>query len=463
MDMSIEMDGSGSRSATWRRCARSRGRAPSGRPPPASATRSRRSPSRSRRSSAPSGERLVERPGGPRRVSLTEAGEVLLRHAERVVAGMEAAWADLQALSAGEAGTLRVGTYQSVGARILPDLMRRFVAERPGVEVHLTESTFDQELLDQVERGETDLTFTVLPFPGGPFETVELMRDPYLLVVAADSPLARRRRPAEPRGAGQPADHRHPPLLRGRAGGAVRREPGGRAEGGLPLRRQRHGPGPGGRRDGGRAYAGPRRRAERRAGRGARAAGAAAAADRPRLAQSPRALARRAHVHRVRGRALRRASTSRRRIRRALVPSRPDDDASDRRRRGARLRDRGRWPCGTGLRARPGDRGALRAPRGRRGGPGRTGADRVAPRPASGPRLPGGPQGLPTHARADEGGGHPAARPAARQRRRRVRPRRRVPPSPRGVQGRGAAVHRPGGRRPAPAGGPGGGGAGPAR
>jgi len=137
------------------------------------------------------GERLVERPGGPRRVSLTEAGEVLLRHAERVVAGMEAAWADLQALSAGEAGTLRVGTDQSVGARILPDLMRRFVAERPGVEVHLTESTFDQELLDQVERGETDVTFTVLPFPGGPFETVELMSDPYMLVVAADSPLAR--------------------------------------------------------------------------------------------------------------------------------------------------------------------------------------------------------------------------------------------------------------------------------
>jgi DNA-binding transcriptional LysR family regulator len=141
------------------------------------------------------GERLVDRPGGPRRVSLTEAGEVLLRHAERVVAGMEAAWADLQALSAGDAGTLRVGTYQSVGARILPDLMRRFVAERPGVEVHLTESTSDQELLDEVERGETDLTFTVLPLSGGPFEAVELMRDPYLVVAAADSPLARAGRP----------------------------------------------------------------------------------------------------------------------------------------------------------------------------------------------------------------------------------------------------------------------------
>jgi len=137
------------------------------------------------------GERLIDRPGGPRRVSLTEAGEVLLGHAERVVAGMEAAWADLQALAAGDAGTLRVGTYQSVGSRILPDLMRRFVAERPGVEVQLTESTSDQELLDLVERGELDLTFTVLPIADGPFETVELMSDAYLLTVPAGSALAR--------------------------------------------------------------------------------------------------------------------------------------------------------------------------------------------------------------------------------------------------------------------------------
>ena len=32
------------------------------------------------------GEKLVERPGGPRAVSLTEAGRLLLRHAESIVA-----------------------------------------------------------------------------------------------------------------------------------------------------------------------------------------------------------------------------------------------------------------------------------------------------------------------------------------------------------------------------------------
>jgi DNA-binding transcriptional LysR family regulator len=37
------------------------------------------------------GEKLVERPGGPRPVSLTPAGELQLRHARRVVAQLAAA------------------------------------------------------------------------------------------------------------------------------------------------------------------------------------------------------------------------------------------------------------------------------------------------------------------------------------------------------------------------------------
>src|SRR3954470_20827277 len=69
------------------------------------------------------GEKLVERPGGPRPVALTEAGRLLLRHAEAIVARLQAAQADLQALRSGESGVLRVGTFQSVGARLLPEIM----------------------------------------------------------------------------------------------------------------------------------------------------------------------------------------------------------------------------------------------------------------------------------------------------------------------------------------------------
>jgi molybdate transport repressor ModE-like protein len=137
------------------------------------------------------GQQLVERPGGPRPVSLTEAGRLLLTHAEAIAARVAAAQADLAALGDGEAGTLRVGVFQSVGQRILPELMRRFVGQWPKVEITLSESADDRELLSLVERGELDLTFCDLPLVEGPFESVELLRDPYVLLVPATSDLER--------------------------------------------------------------------------------------------------------------------------------------------------------------------------------------------------------------------------------------------------------------------------------
>jgi molybdate transport repressor ModE-like protein len=140
-------------------------------------------------------QRLVERPGGPRRVSLTEAGELLLRHAAGIVARLQAAQADLAAFAEGSAGTLRVGTYQSVGARVLPRLLREFTGAWPSVSVQLTEWSDDGHLLSLVERGELDFSFVMLPVEEGPFEPVELMLDPHVLVVPADSELARRPKP----------------------------------------------------------------------------------------------------------------------------------------------------------------------------------------------------------------------------------------------------------------------------
>ena len=141
------------------------------------------------------GQRLIERPGGPKPGSLTEAGRLLLTHADAIAARVAAAQADLTALGEGQAGTLRVGVFQSVGQRILPELMRRYLHSWPQVKVTLTESANDEELLSFVERGDLDLTFSDLPLTEGPFESVELLRDPYVLVVAADSPLAERDAP----------------------------------------------------------------------------------------------------------------------------------------------------------------------------------------------------------------------------------------------------------------------------
>lgn len=141
------------------------------------------------------GLRLIERPGGPRPISLTEAGRILLRHAEAIQARLLAAKADMSALEAGDAGRLRVGTFQSVGAKVIPRLLRRFSESHPLVEIVLRESPNEGELLEMIERGDLDLTFWTLPVESGPYESVELLRDPYVLVVPADSPLATLRRP----------------------------------------------------------------------------------------------------------------------------------------------------------------------------------------------------------------------------------------------------------------------------
>jgi DNA-binding transcriptional LysR family regulator len=141
------------------------------------------------------GLRLIDRPGGPRPISLTEAGRILLRHAEAIDARLRAAKADMEALSAGETGRLRIGTFQSVGARVLPTLLRRFAETYPGVEISLQESADEDDLLELVERGELDVTFNTMPLLPGPFESVELLRDPYVLVVPAGSPLAAVARP----------------------------------------------------------------------------------------------------------------------------------------------------------------------------------------------------------------------------------------------------------------------------
>ncbi len=136
------------------------------------------------------GHRLVLRPKGARRVSLTTAGEILLGHAEAIVSRLAIASADLTALASGDAGILRIGCFQSVGFRILPRLIRQFALERPNVRVQLVEAEDDAELLRDVEVGNLDLTFMVFPMMDGPFESVRLLEDPYVVVVRPESPLA---------------------------------------------------------------------------------------------------------------------------------------------------------------------------------------------------------------------------------------------------------------------------------
>lgn len=136
------------------------------------------------------GHRLVERRRGSGTATLTEAGLVLVAHADAVAARIRAAQADLRALADGSAGTLRVGTYQSVSARIVPSLLQRFATQWPGVTVELQEGPDDAEMLDLLVDGTLDVAFGGPPPPDGPFAWAEVLSDPWFLLVPSDAPLA---------------------------------------------------------------------------------------------------------------------------------------------------------------------------------------------------------------------------------------------------------------------------------
>ena len=128
------------------------------------------------------GQRLIERSRGRRTVRVTEAGRLLLGHADAIEARLHAAEADFRAFTAGLSGSLRVGIYQSVANKVLPEVIRRFKERWPDVDVQVFEAGQDDELIGEVESGDLDLSFAVQPIPEGPFEVRELMLDPYVLV-----------------------------------------------------------------------------------------------------------------------------------------------------------------------------------------------------------------------------------------------------------------------------------------
>jgi len=136
------------------------------------------------------GVRLLDRPVGTRRVTLTEAGERLLRHARRVADAMRAAEADLAALAAGAAGTLDVGTFQSASVRLLPLVMRDFVARRPGIEVRLFEAGDEEDLRDRLRTGVLELSF-LLRSEDPALAAIHVLTDPYVLLVPRADALAR--------------------------------------------------------------------------------------------------------------------------------------------------------------------------------------------------------------------------------------------------------------------------------
>jgi DNA-binding transcriptional LysR family regulator len=137
------------------------------------------------------GQRLVERPGGRRSVTINPAGRRLLEHADEIGDRFVAARADLEAIRL-ERPLLRLGAFQSPAVRLFPGILRRLKPASPSISIELVERADDGVLLDLLSRGDVDVCFAVLPLGNGPYDVAPLLDDPYLLVVASDGPLGAR-------------------------------------------------------------------------------------------------------------------------------------------------------------------------------------------------------------------------------------------------------------------------------
>ncbi|MFN2562039.1 MAG: LysR family transcriptional regulator [Jatrophihabitans sp.] len=135
------------------------------------------------------GVTLLERRS--RGVVLTEAGVLLVSHAELVLAQLAAAEAALRDLSELRRGQLRMASFATAGATIVPRAVDEFQLRHPDVDVRVEQATTSQGIA-RLREGRLDLVLTVDLAPAPDVEIDELFIDPFRLALHREHRLARR-------------------------------------------------------------------------------------------------------------------------------------------------------------------------------------------------------------------------------------------------------------------------------
>ena len=144
---------------------------------------------------AETGVTLLERL--PRGVRLTPAGQVLLSYAEGIIARLHAAEAEMAAIAGLRGGQLRMASFPTAGATLMPLAIAIFRAQHPEVELSLAEGE-PEEIAPRLSAGEFDIAL-LFEFEGtsqslGPeLSRLGLFEDPMFLALPADHALAHRR------------------------------------------------------------------------------------------------------------------------------------------------------------------------------------------------------------------------------------------------------------------------------
>jgi DNA-binding transcriptional LysR family regulator len=142
------------------------------------------------------GAQLLERDA--RRVRLTQAGELLVEHANVVLLRLDAAQAQLDALAGLEGGRLRMSAFTSANAWLVPDALACFADRHPKVELSVAQGIARNDFA-RLRAGEVDLALVTSwdlddPDAGDGIDTTKLLEDELYLALPRSHPLADRKR-----------------------------------------------------------------------------------------------------------------------------------------------------------------------------------------------------------------------------------------------------------------------------
>jgi DNA-binding transcriptional LysR family regulator len=127
-----------------------------------------------------------------RDVRLTRVGEAFVERARAALDDLESAVLGINEISARHAGRVSVACVPSAATSFMPRAIQSFCEKMPRVRIRVIDEGMN-EVAAAVVKGEADFA---LGFPGAadaPLRFVPLWRDPYVLAVRRDHPLARRR------------------------------------------------------------------------------------------------------------------------------------------------------------------------------------------------------------------------------------------------------------------------------
>src|SRR3954470_17587559 len=136
---------------------------------------------------------LVER--SPRGVRLTDAGTALVGHADAILARLDAAERELEAIAGLRGGRLRLVSFLSAAASLMALAIAEFRHRHPAVELSL-EPGEPPDAIASLKAGNCDVALCIEaafnPVRDDAIDKTPLLDDPMFLVLRRDHPLARK-------------------------------------------------------------------------------------------------------------------------------------------------------------------------------------------------------------------------------------------------------------------------------